>query len=104
MSFGGRDPPAKCLEFLNAIDRNHGKASKWELIKIAGNETAFRRWVTDFLQLHKFIEENKEGRFTFFKKTERGETFHKTLKDWHMIIAFKRLSGKRLKRETQVNR
>ena len=104
MSFGGRDPPTRCLEFFNAIDRNHGKASKWELIKIAGNETAFRRWITDLLERHKLVERIKEGRYTFFKKTERGEIFHKTLKDWHIVVAYKRLSGKRLKRETQVSR
>lgn len=104
MSFGTKDPPSKCLEFLNAIDRNHGKASKWELVKIAGNEAAFRRWITNFLRLHKFVEETKEGKYTFFRKTERGETFHKTLRDWHIVTAFKRLSGKRLKAETQVSR
>jgi predicted transcriptional regulator len=99
LSFGRRDATTKALEFLNAIEKNNGKASKWDLIKVAGNEAAFRRWVTKFLQKHKFLEETTEGRKTIFKKTEKGETLHQTLRDWHFIVAFKRLSGKRLKSE-----
>lgn len=97
MPLGVRGPPLKCLEFLNCIEKNNGKASKWDLIKIAGNEAAFGRWITKFLEHHRFVEHFKEGRVTFFRKTERGELFHRTLKDWHIIIAFKKLSGKRLK-------
>ena len=104
MPSGGRDPPTQCLDFLDAIEKRDGRASKWDLIKIAGNEAAFRRWITNFLQYHKFIEQAKENRKTIFRKTERGELFHQTLRDWRIVIAFKRLSGKRLKRETQVDR
>ena len=104
MSSRARNPPTQCLEFLNAIEAKNGKASKWDLIKLAGNEAAFRRWITNFLQKHKFVEEFKEGRTTLFRKTESGEMFHRTLKNWHIVVAFKRLSGKRLKSETQVSK
>lgn len=99
-----RDPPSQCLEFLDAIDRKDGEASKWDLIKLAGNEAAFRRWVTDLLQKHKFVEAISKGNTTLFRKTERGRIFHQTLKDWHIITAYKRLSGKRLRGETQIVR
>jgi len=100
LPLGAKGPPLKALEFLRAIERNNGKASKWELIKIAGNEAAFRRWITNFLLHHKFLEEFKEARVTFFRKTKRGERFHELLKDWQIVAAFKRLSGKRLRGKT----
>jgi len=103
LPLGGKDPATKCVEFLDEIERKEGRATKWDLIKIAGNEAAFKRWITDLLQHHRFVDKTREGRTTYFKKTERGELFHKTLKDWHFVVAFKRLSGKRLKRETQVS-
>jgi len=35
--------------FFKAIDEKGGLAKKWDLIKVAGNEAAFKRWVEDFL-------------------------------------------------------
>ena len=102
MPFGRRDATTKALEFLNGIEKNGGKASKWDLIKIAGNEAAFRRWIPHFFLKHNFLEESKEGRKTLFRKTDAGEKFHQMLRDWHFVIAFKRLSGKRLKSESQI--
>lgn len=101
MPFGRRDAADKCLEFLDIVEKKNGKASKWDFIKIAGSEAAFRRWVTNFLLKHRLVEELKEGRKTLFKKTERGELLHRTLRyDSHLVIAFKRISGERLKSET----
>lgn len=102
MPFGRKDATTKALEFLDAIQKNGGEASKWDLIKIAGNEAAFRRWIPNFFQKHRFVEESKEGRKTLFRKTEKGEKLHQTLRDWHFVVAFKRLSGKRLKSEMQI--
>ena len=90
------------IEIVTHISINTKKFG--DLIKIAGSEAAFRRWITNFLQKHKFVEEVIEGRNTLFKKTERGYILHKTLEDWRFVVAFKRLSRKRLKRETQVSR
>lgn len=100
MTYGVTGPPLKCLEFLEAIQRKNGKASKWDLIKLAGNEAAFRRWITNFLQHHKFLEEYKEGKVTLFRKTEKGERLHGLLRDYQIVAAFKRLSGKRLRGKT----
>ena len=103
MPLGRRDPPTQCLDFLNGIEMKNGKASKSDLIKIAGSEAAFRRWVTNLLKEHRIVEEIKEGRKIFFRKTKNGELFHRALQNWHLVVAFKRLSGRRLKRETQVS-
>jgi len=97
-----RDATTKAKELLYAIEKNNGKASKWDLIKVAGNEAAFRRWIPNFFLKYRFMEERKEGRKTLHNETERGERLHKTLRDWHFVVAFKRLSGKRLKNETQI--
>lgn len=104
MSSRARSPPIQCKEFLDAIDKGRGEASKWELIKIAGNETAFNRWVTDLLQEHRLVEKLNKGGTIIFRKTERGEVLHKTLKDWHLLAPLLRLSGKRLKSETQISK
>jgi phage anti-repressor protein len=95
-----RSPPIQCLEFLNSIEAKNGRISKWDLIKLAGNETAYRRWITGFLQHDKFIEEFTEGNVTYFRKTQSGEEFHKMLKNYKIVSAFKRLSGKRLRGES----
>jgi hypothetical protein len=39
----------RCLRFFKAINEKGGSAGKWDLIKVAGNEAAFKRWVEDFL-------------------------------------------------------
>ena len=104
MPLRGKESATKCLEFLNVIEKKQGKASKFDLWKIAGNEAAFKRWITNTLQRHHIVEEVREGKQRFFRKTEKGETVHKMLRDWDIVVLFKRLGGKRLKRETQVNR
>ena len=100
-----RDAATKTLEFMNIIEKKNGKALKWDLYKIAGNQAAFTRWVKNYLQKEKLIEEVKKGKRVFFKKTERGEILHQTLKyDRKLFVAFKRISEKRLKSVTQVSR
>ena len=90
-------------KWLRFIENNGGEASKWDLIKIAGNEAAFRRWVPNFFLKHKFVEKSQKGRIMLFRKTAKGELLHKTLRDrQHFVVAFKRLSGKRLKSEFQI--
>jgi len=103
MGFERKSPSEKSLEFLDEINKK-GRVSKWGLIKIAGNEAQFHRWIIKFLLHHKFLKEIKEGRFTFYQKTADGELFHETLKNWRIITAYKRISGKRLKREIDVSR
>lgn len=98
MSFPRRAPSRIALELLNCIDQKEGKASKWDLIKILGNESQFRHWVTEFLMKDRFIEEIQESNHTFYCKTENGEFFHRLLKNGKIVRALLRVSGKRLRR------
>ena len=99
MVFPRRKPSIIALELLNCIGQNNGKASKWDLIKILGNESQFQKWVTDFLIKDKFIVEKQESNHSFYVKTSTGEQLHKLLKNGDLLRAFLRLSGKRLRRE-----
>ncbi len=99
MSFPRRKPSRIALELLNCIDQKEGKASKWDLIKIVGNESQFQHWVTEFLVKDKFIEEIQESTRYFYCKTENGEFFHRLLKNGKIVQALLRVSGKRLQRE-----
>jgi hypothetical protein len=83
---------------LNCIDKNNGQASKWDLIKILGNESQFRNWVKGFLIKDKFIAKKQECNHVFYVKTATGELLHKLLKNGDVVRAFLRLSGRRLKR------
>jgi len=42
MSFPRRAPTTIALELLDCIDEKGGRASKWDLIKIVGNEAQFQ--------------------------------------------------------------
>ena len=86
------------MELLNCINQNNGRASKLDLIKIVGNESQFRHWVTEFLIKDKFITEKQESNHIFYMKTQTGELLHKLLKNGDLVRAFLKLSGKRLRR------
>jgi hypothetical protein len=98
MSFPRRAPSRIALELLNCIDQKEGRASKWDLIKILGNESQFRHWVIEFLIKDKFVEEIQESNHYFYRKTENGEFFHRLLKNGKIVRALLRVSGKRLRR------
>ena len=98
MSFPRRDPSRIALELLGCIDEKEGKATKWDLIKILGNEAQFNHWVKDFLVKDRFVEEIIESRYSFYKKTENGNLFHRLLRNGEVIEALLRVSGKRLRR------
>jgi hypothetical protein len=98
LAFPRRTPSIIALELLNCIDQNNGKASKWDLIKILGNESQFRNWITEFLIKDKFIAEKQESNHAFYVKTKTGEFLHKLLKNGDVVRAFLKLSGNRLKR------
>jgi len=97
MSFPRRDPIRISLELLNCIDQKEGKATRWDLIKILGNESQFNNWVKGFLIKDKFVEEIIETRHYFYRKTESGDLFHQLLKNGEIIEALLRVSGKRLR-------
>ena len=97
MSFPRREPEIIALELLDCIDQKNGRASKWDLIKILGNEAQFRQWVDNFLVKDKFIEERRESNHYYYGKTENGELLHKLLKNGRIIRALLKVSGKRLR-------
>jgi hypothetical protein len=87
----------KCYELLSLINRE-GKASKWDLLKLLGTEEAFRKWIDKDLEVHKIVIKIKEGRVTYYRKSENGETLHHTLQNHHVLCVLRSiLSGKKLK-------
>jgi len=92
-----RSPNSIALELLNCIEEEGG-ATKWDLIKVLGNETQFRIWITDFFMLEKVIAERRERGHYYYKKTDRGELLHRLLKSGNLIKLFTSLSGRRLRK------
>lgn len=91
-----RSPDAIALELLNCIEEK-GEATKWDLIKILGNETQFRIWIEEFFLREKVIVERREGVHYYYKKTERGGLFHRLLKSGNLVRLFSSVSGRRLR-------
>lgn len=91
-----RSPDTIALELLNCLEEK-GEATKWDLIKILGNEAQFKIWIENFFLPEKVLEERREGRHYFYRKTERGQVFHKLLRSWDLIRLFSRVSGRRLR-------
>jgi predicted transcriptional regulator len=91
-----RTPDAIALQILECVE-GRGEATKWDLIKVLGNEAQFKAWIEDFLLPEGVLEERREGRHYFYRKTERGELFHGLLKSGNLIKIFRRVSGRRLR-------
>jgi len=94
MSFPRRTPTTIALELLDCINEKGGRASKWDLIKIVGNEAQFQQWINEFLYKEKLIEEILESNHCFYKKTESGELFHKLLRNGKVVRALLRVREK----------
>ena len=91
-----RSPDTIALGLLNCIEEK-GEATKWDLIKVLGNEAQFRIWIEEFLLCEKVIVERREGAHYYYKKTERGELFHRLLKSGNLVRLFSSVSGRRLR-------
>ena len=91
-----RSPDVIALDLLNCVEEN-GEATKWDLIKVLGNEAQFGLWIERFFLTERVLVERREGRRYYYKKTERGELFHKLLRSGNLIKLFSRVSGRRLK-------
>jgi hypothetical protein len=91
-----RPPDTIALELLNTVE-DRGEATKWDLIKVLGNEAQFTIWIDNFFLPEKVLTERREGRNYFYVKTERGEMFHTLLRKGNIIKLFTRVSGRRLK-------
>jgi hypothetical protein len=84
------------LKILDTIEDKE-EANKWDLIKVLGNEAQFGVWIEKFFLVEMLIEERREGRYYYYRKTERGELLHKLLRSGSMINIFTRISGKKLR-------
>ena len=91
-----RSPDAIALELLKCIEEK-GEATKWDLIKVLRNETQFRIWIEEFFLREKVLLERREGGHYYYKKTERGELFHRLLKSGNLVKLFSSVSGRRLR-------
>jgi hypothetical protein len=91
-----RTPDTIALQLLECVEER-GEATKWDLIKVLGNEAQFKIWIEDFLLPEKVLEERREGRHYFYSMTGRGELLHRLLKSGNLIKVFRRVSGRRLK-------
>ena len=90
-----RSPDMIALDLLECVECKR-KVTKWDLIKVLGNEVQFTLWIEKFFLPEKVLVEIREGRKHFYMKTERGELFHLMLKNGNIIRLFNRISGKRL--------
>jgi hypothetical protein len=91
-----RSPDVIALELLDCVEEK-GEASKWDLIKVLGNETQFILWIERFFLAEKVLTERREEKRYYYRKTERGELFHKLLRHSSLIKLFSRVSGRRLR-------
>jgi len=91
-----RSPDAIALELLDCIEKKR-EATKWDLIKILGNETQFRIWIEEFFLREKVLLERRDEGHYYYTKTERGELFHRLLKSGNLIKLFSSVSGRRLR-------
>jgi predicted transcriptional regulator len=85
------------LKIFDKIDEKSGKALKWDLIKLVGSEAAFKRLITNLLLKNRLLKEFKEGRRTYYSKTEDGELFHKTLRNDYLLKTWARIGKKKLR-------
>jgi hypothetical protein len=70
---------------------------KEQTITLLGNDAQFRKWVEGFMLPEKVLAERRDGRNYYYKKTERGEQFHRLLRNGSLIRLFNRVSGGRLR-------
>jgi hypothetical protein len=91
-----RTPDTIALELLDCVAEK-GEATKWDLVKVLGNDAQFRKWIDGFFLPEGVLAERREGRYYFYTMTERGELFHRLLKSGSLIKLFNRVSGRRLR-------
>ena len=70
----------RILEYFDRIDQSAGKASRMDLLRIAGNEANLNRMASYLIAQRLVVEAtNQEGR-TNYSKTDLGEKLHALLK------------------------
>jgi len=70
----------RILEYFDRIDQSAGKASRMDLLRIAGNEANLNRMASYLIAQRLVVEStNQEGRINY-SKTDLGEKLHALLK------------------------
>jgi len=82
-------------EILRFIKYND--ASKWDLIKIVGNNRQFDHWVTGFLVSDGFIK-TPGAESEYYVLSSNGEVLLSLLKKGNLMNSIFKLSGKRLRK------
>ncbi len=78
-------------ELFDAIDKSGGIARRWWLernLTFAANTTALDRWLTVFLTkgyLKQITIKDGSNDVVAYQKTELGEVFHRTVKDYEHV-------------------
>ncbi len=103
MAVPSTSPGRRTLAYLDAIEKEGGKAGRWALLKIAGTEAALNLWLSEFFLKDGYLKETTDDHGSkTYSKTESGELLHRMLRDGkHVKIlnsVLRHLSGKRLKR------
>jgi len=87
----------KALRFFNEIDKKGGKALRWDLYKIAGNEANLNNWLQNFFLHHDFLREIKQEGRIYYEKTEAGQKWHQIILTDRFLTAYRQISGKKLR-------
>jgi hypothetical protein len=88
LAFPKRAPARIASELFDCIDKKNGRASKWDLIKIVGNESQFHHWVEDFLFREKFIEGQIESHHYFYSNNENRRASASIVEKWQNNAGF----------------
>ena len=89
-----RTPVEMAYEILRFISYN--EATKWDLVKIVGNNRQFEHWVTGFLVEDGFVLEPDRDT-EYFRLSSEGEILLSLLKKGNLMNSIFKLSGKRLR-------
>jgi predicted transcriptional regulator len=89
-----RTPVEIAYEILRYIKEND--ASKWDLVKIVGNNRQFDHWVTGFLIEDGFVivpDNDSE----YYRLSDNGDILFSLLKKGNLMNSLFKLSGSRLR-------
>ena len=71
----------RTLDYLNEVD-NQGGAMRRQLERIAGDWDNFKRWETRLVIEWRVLEIAGKGEKKCYRKTDRGEKIHESLREW----------------------
>ena len=89
-----RTPVEIAYEIIRFIKEND--ASKWDLVRIVGNNRQFDHWVTGFLVEDGFVLPPNSGS-EFYRLSDNGKVLFSLLKKGNLMNSIFKLSGRRLR-------